>query len=175
MLKIMKNGIVFVLLIVLFCSDSVASFADAYRDVKAISRSVGFVVSGPIGDVSMDILYDPKNPDSLAHANEIFDAISNDTSEGKVNFIGRKITSPSDSTSKVIFLTRGTQGMYDYALEKAAENAGITVSNDKNCLGVGCVLVVKTDLYVDIAISTELAKQLGVKFSSAFRMIVTKR
>lgn len=150
-----------------------AAYADSTKDIETIARSIGFVNGGPKGSVQMDILYDPNNPASIEHANEI-ERLS-DGIGGKVKLTGKKVNSIESAQSQVIFMTRGTEELYSAALNQAAQNKGLTVSTDEECLGSGCVLVVKTQPSVDILVSTKAAEQTRTEFSSVFSMMVTKK
>ena len=151
-----------------------AAHADTIKDLETIAKAIGFINNGPSGEVQMDILYNPGNAESVAHADEILD-LTADGVRGKITLTGRKISSTSDAASKIIFITRGTDNLYGAALNAAAANGGLTVSTDENCLGTGCVLVVKTNPNIDILVSTAAASKTGTTFSSVFSMMITKR
>jgi hypothetical protein len=148
--------------------------ADTAKDLETIAKAIGFINNGPSGNIQMDILYNPDNEESVSHADEVL-ALTADGIGGKITLTGRKLSSPSDSTSKIIFITRGTDNLYGAALNTAAANGGLTVSTDENCLGTGCVLVVKTNPNIDILVSTAAASKTGTTFSSVFSMMITKR
>ena len=150
------------------------AYADTQRDFETIAKAIGFVSGGPSGAISMDVLYDPGNPDSVAHADEVIGLTSGGVGS-KVKLTGKKVSSVSGASSKVIFVTRGASGLYGAALSQAAANGGLTVSTDENCLGGGCVLVVKTQPSVDIIVNTAAAETTGTEFASAFSMMITKR
>lgn len=150
--------------------------ADTKRDIETLSKVVGFINGGPVGAVDMGVIFDPDNPASVEHANEIMNIASGGIGS-KVKLIPQKISMASvgNTLSPVLFLTRGSEKSYKTALIKAKNNNGITVSTDTSCLGNGCVLVVKTLPRVDIFVSTAAADQVGAKFASAFSMMITKR
>lgn len=149
--------------------------ADTMKDFETIAKAVGFINGGPSGSVAMDILYDPGNPASAAHADEVMGVLGGGANGGKVTLTGNKITSPGSAGSKVIFVTRGASSMYGAALDKAAANGGLTVSTDDACLGSGCVMVVKTDPSVSIVVSTAASAKTKTEFASAFSMMITKK
>ncbi len=148
--------------------------ANEKKDIETIAKSIGFINGGPSGSITMDIVFDPGNPESVAHADEVA-AITSGGVGSKVKLTGNKVASPGEATSAVIFVTRGAGGVYAAALDQAVANGGLTVSNDVNCLGGGCVLVVQTQPSVDIFISTAAASKAGVEFASAFSMMITKK
>lgn len=149
-------------------------FADSKKDFQTISKAVSFVKGGPKGDVVMDVLYDSSNPDSVAHADEIASIVSGGIGK-KVKLTANKVSDVASVTSKIVFVTRGTSSMYASALDKASANGGLTVSTDSDCLGSGCVLVVKTQPKVDILVSSAAASKAGIEFASAFRMMITEK
>lgn len=148
--------------------------ADTAKDFETIAKAVGFVTGGPSGDVTMDVLFDPSNPDSVAHADEVVGLTSGGVGS-KVKLKGNKVSSVGSASSQVIFVTRGASSMYGAALSQAAANGGLTVSTDTACLGSGCVMVVQTQPSVDILVSTAAAGTTGTEFASAFRMMITEK
>ena len=147
--------------------------ADTTKDMQTIAKAIGFVNGGPTGDVTVDIVYDSGNADSVAHADEVAGLLNGVGS--KVKLTGKKVGAAGGASSKVIFITRGAGSQYGAALDKAVANGGITVSTDSACLGSGCVLVVKTEPSVDIQMSLAAAGKAGVEFASAFRMMITEK
>lgn len=150
------------------------AYADTAKDFETLSKAIGFVTGGPSGAVTMDILYDAGNADSVAHADEVAGLVAGGVGK-KVKLTGNKITSAGAASSKVIFVTRGASSMYGAALDKAAANGGLTISTDTACLGAGCVLVVQTEPSVDIMVSTAAAAKTSTEFASAFRMMITEK
>lgn len=153
---------------------SLAHAADSIKDIKTIAKALGFIKGGPSGTLTMDILYDPNNPDSVKHADEIA-ALTARAVGSKVKLEGRKTASLNSATSQVIFITRGATSLYNSALQKAVQNKGLTISTDEACLEIGCVLVVKTKPRVDILLSTKAAEQTNTEFAAAFSMMIKKR
>ena len=148
--------------------------ATSAKDLETIARAVGFMNNGPTGAVSVDVVFDPANADSAAHADEVIGLLAGGVGS-KVTLTGKKVSAAGDITSRVIFLTRGAGSLYGPALNTAAGNNGITVSTDDACLGNGCVLVVKTQPSVDILVSTAAAAKTNTEFASAFSMMITKK
>jgi len=161
---------------VVFCLCGAVAWADSKRDIETIAKVIGFINNGPVGHVEMAVVYDPNNPDSVAHANDVMSWAAGGVGS-KVTLFAKKVTMSSvkSTSAPVLFLTRGTSAVYDAALARAKENKGLTVSTDDKCLGLGCVLVVRTSPHVDILVSTAAVNQTGAKFASAFSMMITKR
>lgn len=157
------------------CFASSAVLADSEKDLETIAKVVGFVNDGPRGDVVLDVLYDPNDQTSVAHADEIVQLMSGGIVGSKVKLNSRKVSSVSDVTSKIVFITKGAGRFYDSALQSAVGGGLLTVSTDEECLGKGCVLVVHTYPSVDIIVSSEAADKVGVEFALAFSMMITKR
>lgn len=150
------------------------SLADSPKDLETIALAVGFMNGGPSGAIAMDILFDPSNPDSVAHADEVAALTAGGVGK-KVKLTGQKIDSVGALSSRAIFITRGAAAFYGDALQKAGSLNAITFSTDEACLGNGCVFTVKTDPSVDIFVSTAAAQQASTEFASAFNMMITKR
>lgn len=156
------------------CFSFAPAHADTAKDFETISKAIGFINGGPSGAITMDVLFDPSNPDSAAHADEVV-ALTAGGIGSKVKLTGKKVSSVGAASSPVIFVTRGAGSMYGAALDKAAANGGLSVSTDEACLGAGCVLVVKTQPSVDILVSSAAAGKTGTEFASAFSMMITKK
>jgi len=150
------------------------SRADTAKDIETIALAIGFMNGGPSGAVTMDILFDPSNPDSVAHADEVAGLTAGGVGK-KVKLTGNKVDSAGAISSRAIFVTRGASALYADALQKAASNGGITFSTDEACLGGGCVFTVKTQPDVDIFVSTAASAQTSTAFAAAFNMMITKR
>lgn len=163
-------------LIVLGCLSVSPARADTKKDLETLSKAISFMKGGPLGVVDMAIVYDSADPDSVAHAEEIF-KLSQQSVGTKVSLKGVKVPLYALDTqkSRVVFLTRGTQEIYEKALENAAKNQGITISTDEACLGTGCVLMVKTSPSIQIFVNTAAANAAGVEFASAFSMMITRK
>ena len=148
--------------------------ADSKTDLEIISKTVSFIKKGPKGEITMDVLYDPNNPDSEAHADQIVE-LSNDGVGSKVMLKANKVSSADKASSRIIFVARGTDHMHESVINKATENKAMTISTDKNCLGIGCVVVVKTEPTIDIYVSVDAAERTGTEFATAFSMMITKK
>lgn len=152
--------------------------ADSAKDFETLSKAVGFMNNGPSGAVEMAVVFDPSNPASVAHADEVIGLVSAGVGSGKVKLTGKKVeaSAVSGSTSKVIFLTKGANAAYGAAVTQAKANGGLTASTDLACLdAAACVVVVKTDPSVDIFVSTKASADTGAGFASAFSMMITQK
>lgn len=163
-----------VLFLSFLLSSSFQAYADTSKDFETIAKAIGFIDGGPTGPITLDILYDPSNATSSAHADEVMSILAPGVGN-KVILSGRKITSPIEASSRIIFVTKGTSSMHTAALNKAAALGGLTVSTDESCLGTGCVMVVKTQPSVDIIVHTGASSKTGTEFASAFSMMITKK
>ncbi len=153
------------------------AFADSKKDIETISKAVSFMSGGPSGAVEMAVIFDPANADSKTHADEII-ALTSGGVGSKVKLTGKKVevSAVSSTTSKVLFLARGSSAAYDAAIANVKASGGITASTDMACLDAGgCVLVVKTKPSVDIFVSNKASDATGVSFAAAFAMMVTKK
>jgi len=175
------KNIKIVLILIIVCLTMMASgvaMADDEKDIKALTKAIGFIQGGPTGEVDVAVVFDPTNRDSSAHADAVIDIARSYKGSNKVKFSAKKISYANIEfvKSKIIFITRGMEGKYDSILNKAIRLNAITVSTDENCLNKGgCVLIVKTDPDVDILVNTAVAARTGTEFSSAFSMMITKR
>jgi len=154
------------------------SIATNKKDIKTLTRAIGFMQGGPVGDVKMAIVYDPYNDLSRDHANEVVEAVRNSDNKNKVRLMGEAVpfSSMEEVTAQVIFITKGMEHNYEAILKRAKDLSAITVSTEEDCLiKGGCILVVKTEPDIDILVNSNLATEMEIEFSIAFNMMITKR
>lgn len=149
-------------------------YASPKKDVGLVGKVVSFIQGGPKGAVDVAIVFDPANPDSAAHADEMAELMAG--KGGKVKLTGKKVpvSAISGASEKVIFVTRGMSAHYG-AVAAKGKGGVLTISNDASCLGGGCAVIVKSDPSVDILVSSAATSAAGIEFASAFSMMITKK
>lgn len=167
--KAVRVGVFIVCFIAIFPPAS-ASYADvSEKDIEAIGKALNFVLGGPTGEVTVDIIYNENDKVSLEEANNIAAILSSQKSLGKVILNG--IKTQYSTGSSVAFITSGNEGKSDELLK----NGVITVSNGEDCvLKHQCILGVTTHPKVDFYLSSKAAKKAEVLFKTSFRMMVTE-
>jgi len=148
--------------------------ANPAKDIQTIALALSFMDDTPKGVMAMDILYDPNNPESVAHANEIAAVTKTGLGSKSLKLVGQKITSAADISAKALFVTRGSSALHAGILARAQETQAIPFSNHPACLGSACIFTATSNPKVDIFISISAAQTIGVEFSAAFAMMASK-
>jgi len=181
---VLKINIIKIIIFISIILLPIISYADDHlesnrKDIATISKAIGFMQNGPKGLLDMAILYDPNSNESLEQAKHIEAIVAEPIGKGKVRLLGKKLAVrylENNKKHKVIFVTKGVVRKYKRLLEKAQNNGIITVSTDEYCLtSGGCLLSVKTTPSVEISMNTKVAKRTGVRFASAFRMMIVRK
>jgi hypothetical protein len=155
-----------------------ASAADdvSLADLKAATRSLGFLQNLPRANTfSVGIVYLPGVPASKALAQQTADKL-------------RSLPGPNNAALKaepisIHDLAGHVDGLSALYLLPGAEDSGVVevarrnhllvMSNDPNCLGQRCcMLMVRDTGRVEIVLDSALADSAGVSFSSVFAMMV---
>ena len=147
------------------------------KDIQIASKALNFMVPKVTGIAEVAIVFDPKNPASIAEADQIISIIGSGLKVGKVKLSARKVSSDvlDFSESKMVILTSGTTAIQG-KVKAAADSAGLlTVSTDETCVAsANCVMGVKSKPKVQITINLSATSAAGIKFSPAFKMMVNK-
>jgi len=157
-----------------------SSYAQASnKDIATISKAISFMQNGPKGTLNVAIAYDPSDKESFNYASEVEEALASPVGSGRVKLLGKKVPVQSlnkNNDYKVIFVTKGLVSKYKKILEDAQNRGIITVSTDVECLDRGgCLLTVETNPNVEISMNTKVADRTGIRFESAFRMMIIKK
>ena len=111
------------------------------KDMKSIGKALTFVQGMPTGVVTVDIIYDKRDPGSAQEAEQLLKILSDGVTSGKIVLRGHK--SEASTGAKVAYLTKGSEDKAPSLLDKGV----ITVSNGQNCVeSNSCVLGVTTSL-----------------------------
>jgi len=148
--------------------------ANPAKDIQTIALALSFMDGMPKGVMAMDILYDPSNPESVAHANEIAAITKTGLGSKSLKLVGQKIADAGDISAKALFVTRGSRALHADILSRAQTLKAIPFSNHPACLGSACIFTATSDPKVDIFISISAAQTIGVEFSAAFAMMASK-
>ena len=139
------------------------------KDFQIIGKAISFIEGGPSGDVTVDVIYDGGNADSVADADAAAALLGAGVSSGKLKLTGGKVD--ASSGAKVAYIAKGAEGK---AKALAAQGV-VTVSANPDCAVSGaCVLGVKSSPKVEIHVNSATAGAAGAAFQSAFRMMITE-
>jgi len=145
------------------------------KDLEVAVRAFSFAYGIEKGDISVEIVYNPGNPDSSGEAKRLQDLI-----QTTGTFANRKVSaemvplaSMGSTKSKIAYITHGMQKDYDTILATARNNKLLTFSTDFQCVeNSKCVMGVTGENIIKIEISRSAAAASGVEFSQALRLMI---
>lgn len=148
------------------------------KDGQVLGRTMGYVGDGMTGVAVVGIVFSPGHPGSQREAELVRAVIGEGLPAGRVRLQARLV--PIDQLSAVggvdaLYITSGSAGSPPVLL--AAQRLRIlTVSTDMACVErAQCAVGFSSEPTVQIVISRGAADRTGVRFTQAFRMLVTER
>jgi hypothetical protein len=164
-----KIGYGFASSILLFATSSLSTAQAAVtdKDIKVVTKAIGFIEGGPTSPVEMAVVTDGGS--SKADA---------DTAADLAGKAGMKasVIAPSaigSTSAKVLFIPAGMNGSFDAILSAATAKKLVTISNVGDCTAAQkCAISIASDPKVDIVVSKSAAAATGVSFGSAFSMMI---
>lgn len=147
------------------------------KDIEVLAKSLSYVTNGPRGTTEMAIIYDPNSAESRQEADALMASTKEPLGSRKLKLKGVKVPiSQIDSAPQTVwYITKAMDSSYAQIRNAATSKKIITVSNDIGCLDLCCVLTIRSQPTVDVYLSTAIAEQIDLKFSSVFSMMVKKR
>lgn len=167
-------GYKLIFLLVIFSLPFPLAAAEMVRkDIAVIARTISLIENGPIGKVKLAIIKD----DTLQQEAETFAALVNSgKAVGKITLDAVAISASgiAASNAKVLLIPEGTdQQSMEEAFRIAKEQKLITLTTSESCLNQQkCAIYFKSSPAVDIRLSQSAAKETGVRFGSAMRMMI---
>lgn len=144
------------------------------KDIAVIARTVGLLEDGPKGEVTLAVI---KGSASQSEAESFVALINNaKTAAGKttLNAVYIAPTEIGNSGAEAILLLDGVDEASMQAVFQAAQERQLAIfTTSEACLSMQkCAIYFKTSPAVDIRMSQSAAKQTGVRFGSALRMMI---
>jgi len=148
------------------------------KDAQVLGRTLSYVGDGMAGVVVVGIVLAPGSPASQQDAELVRAVIGEGFSAGRVKLETRLLLVDqlsSVSGVNALYVTLGSAGYPSVML--AAQRLHVpTVSADMACVErAACVVGFTSEPTVQIVISRAAADRTGVRFTQAFRMLVTER
>lgn len=145
--------------------------------VQIAARVLGFMDRPPVGVVTAGIVYAPDNPRSVADARRLQDLLANGLRVGGITLQGTMVKITDDAAANVglFFLTEdvGTAASQLTRVEQSKHIPCVTTDLVQVRNGV-CAIGVRAQPRVEIIVNTSAANASDVKFSTAFRMLITE-
>jgi len=148
------------------------------KDMKVITRALGFLENKMSGDVKVGIVYNASDAASKADADSL-KSLLGDGLSGKGMVLKPVMVSSSDlsslSSTDIAFVASGMSGHYDKIKDILASGKKFSVTTDRTCVEQGgCAMFVTTSPKVEIVVNKSVADATGVSFQSVFRMMITE-
>ena len=161
------------LLVILSLPFSLAAAEMAQKDIVVIARTISLIKNGPTGNVRLAVI----KGNAPQHEAEAFvTLINNSKAVGDIT-LNAVYAAPSDITaskSQAILIPEGIdQQTMEAAFRIAQEQKLIILTTSEVCLNEQkCAIYFKSNPAVDIRMSQSAAKETGVSFDSAMRMMI---
>jgi hypothetical protein len=172
----MKIARLAVLLTAMLCASRIAMSAVSDGDLKVAARALSFMVNAPVGTVRVGIVYSPSNPQSAADAAELQRLMAAGLRVGNLTLqpVMVRVDDIAGVQVALFFLTEGagTAGHIGEAI-RARRLPCITTDLSRVREGA-CAIGVRSSPRVEILVNQAAAEASGVRFSTAFRMLITE-
>ncbi|USI71686.1 hypothetical protein [Sphingomonas morindae] len=152
-----------------------APCAAASFNLPVAARVIGFVQPPPSGVVLAGIVYEPGNAASEEEAALIEQQLAAMPAIGHATIKGRRVSAANLgglAGTRVAFVTAGVRNQQQLG-EWAAHNGLLTITSDLACVEAArCAVAVSSAARTQITVSRAAVKAAGLRFGSAFLMLV---
>lgn len=164
-----------VFLAAMLCASQVAMSAVSGGDLNVAARALSFMENAPVGTIRVGIVFDPSNPQSAADAAELQHLMAAGLRVGHLTLqpVLVRVGDIGNVQVGLIFLTDGAGADGLGEAIRARRVPCITTDLAKVREGV-CAIGVRSSPRVEILVNKAAAEASGVKFSTAFRMLITE-
>jgi hypothetical protein len=148
-------------------------------ELRLIAQSLGFLRQPPTGTQEVGIVYPTGSAAGRAAAERIAVVFGSGLSAGGLTLLPRVLTLDEAARGKPLATLVLTDDVLPQAARLAAAVAGkgvLTVTSDPEAVAAGAaVMAVRSLPRVEIFVSRAAAREAGVEFSTAFRMMIQER
>lgn len=148
----------------------------ASLNVPVAARVISFVQPTPEGIVPVAIVYQPGNSNSEAEASDMERRLGNGMRIGRASLRMRRVSVSNLGQLggvKAAFLTSGLRAHQDDVAEASSAQSILTITSDTDCVTAGrCVVGITSASRTQIIVSKAAARRSGIRFGSAFLMLV---
>lgn len=148
----------------------------AVLNVPVAARIITFVQPAPVGVVPVAIVYEPGNPASEAEAADMERALSSGITIGRATLRTRRVSVSNLgqlSAVKAAFVTTGLRAYQDEVAAAASAQSVLTITADSACvIGGRCIVGISTANRTQIIVNKAAARRSGIRFGSAFLMLI---
>lgn len=154
----------------------IAPAPSAVLNVPVAARVISFVQPTPVGVVPVAIVYQPGNAASEAEASDMERTLSSGIRIGRATLRTRRVAISNLgqlSGFKAAFVTTGIRAHQDEVAAAASAESVLTITADGGCVVAGrCVVGISSANKTQIIVSKSAARRNGIRFGSAFLMLV---
>ncbi|RZL29039.1 MAG: YfiR family protein [Sphingomonas sp.] len=153
-----------------------ATAPSAVLNVPVAARVISFVQPSPVGLVPIGIVYQPGNAASEAEASDMERMLSGGFTLGRATLRTRRVavTNLNQLTgTKAAFVTTGLRAHQDEVAAAASAQSILTITADAGCVVAGrCIVGISGASKTQIIVNKAAARRSGIRFGSAFLMLV---
>ncbi len=166
--------IIFLAAMLVGAAAALAAIADS--DLQIAARALSFLANPPAGTVRVGIVFDPANPQSADDAAQLQRMMDGGFRVGNMTLQPTLTPVNAIGNAKValFFLTNGVGAAGRLAdVARADQVPCITLDLAKTRDGA-CAIGIRSNPRVEILVNRAAAEASGVRFSTAFRMLITE-
>jgi ABC-type uncharacterized transport system substrate-binding protein len=160
----------------LVCMPQSAMSAVSVSDFHVAARALSFMTNAPVGTIRVGIVFDPANPHSAADAAEMQRLLSSGLQVGNLTLqpVMVRVDDVDNAQVALFFLTEGV-GAVGRLAEVARSRSVPCITTDLARVREGvCAIGVRSSPRVEILVNQGAAGASGIRFSTAFRMLITE-
>ncbi len=147
------------------------------KDVQLMLKAVSFLSSKPTGSLSVSVLFNPANPESVKDA-EVIRSLLTTIKAGTIVPVSKAVELSQIATldSPAAIVTRGlSMGELDEISTAVKARKVLTLSTDPDCAKTGkCVISIVSEPKVQVLYNGAAGQSTGVEFVPTFRMLITE-
>jgi hypothetical protein len=143
------------------------------KDLQIFAKAVGFLEPPPTGTLTVAIAYNADSADSKQDADGIAANFGDELKAGGATLKAKVVASKDlKGGGPFIAIITAAGALNDTVSSVARDQHALCVTADSAAIAAGtCVMTVKSDPVIEIAISKAGAESSSVKFSSAFLLM----
>lgn len=145
-------------------------------NVPVAARVISFIQPTPQGILPVAIVYQPGNATSEAEAVTIERALATTAQVGRARLKTRRVATSNLAAldgAKAAFVTSSLRSYQDDVAQAATSRSILTITSDTTCvMAERCVVGITSADRTQIIVSRAAARRNGIRFGSAFLMLV---
>lgn len=148
----------------------------AMLNIPVAARVISFVQPTPVGVIPVAIVYQPGNAASEDEASDMERALAGGLTLGRATLRTRRVAVSNLSQlsgTRAAFVTTGLRAHQDDVAAATSAQSILTITADSGCVvAARCVVGISSANKTQIIVSKAAARRNGIRFGSAFLMLV---